>query len=232
MKKAASAAGWVLLGIFLFLPLGKALCAGLGYRLEPANGAVLAVLAALLSAGAVVLSLVSNEGQALGISRVWYALLPPLTLVNGVFLLDGGALAWMGVIVCVGCCGYLAIRFGRPLTLQALALVLAGFLAFPIGLFGFFSLVLGDFGVKTVVSRIPSPDAAYYAEVVNSDQGALGGDTQVYVRWNKGYEGLLFRVYKTPRLVYCGEWGEAADMDIFWEGSGCLVINGTQYHIR
>ena len=71
---------------------------------------------------------------------------------------------------------------------------------------------------NTVVQTPESPDGEYVAQVIRSDQGALGGDT-------------LVEVYpkEKPRQkqrVYVGEWGEYTAMEICWKTDTCLVING------
>ena len=72
----------------------------------------------------------------------------------------------------------------------------------------------------------------YYAEVIDSDQGALGGDTLVNV-YKKGELNIfIFKIKKKPQRVYLGEWGEYKNMQIYWKNENCLIINSTEYKIE
>lgn len=90
----------------------------------------------------------------------------------------------------------------------------------------------GNIGVNTVVKSIKSPNGLYYAEVIDSDQGALGGDTLVYVYKNKEINALVFKICEQPQRAYYGEWGEFENMDIYWKNDSCLVINSVEYEIE
>lgn len=102
----------------------------------------------------------------------------------------------------------------------------------PIGFFGFIALIFGNFGQNTVVQSVESPNGIYYAEVIDSDQGALGGDTLVDVYENKGIDILIFKISKEPQRIYHGDWGEFNDMELYWKYDYCLVINSVEYTIK
>ena len=93
----------------------------------------------------------------------------------------------------------------------------------------FIHMLLDNFGVSTVVKDIPSPNSRYYAQVVDVDQGALGGNTAVDVFKNRGIDLCVCKFSDIPERVYIGEWGEYNDMDIYWENEGCLIINSNEY---
>lgn len=112
------------------------------------------------------------------------------------------------------------------------ALLLSALIALPIGSFGSMALLFGDFGQNTVVQSAKSPNDTYYAEVIDSDQGALGGDTLVEVYENKGINTFVFNITKNPQRIYYGEWGEAQNMQIYWKDDNCLVINSVEYLIN
>ena len=102
----------------------------------------------------------------------------------------------------------------------------------PIGFLSFIALAFGDLGENIVVQTVESPNGTYYAEVINSDQGALGGDTLVDVTENKKFDALIFTISKKSKRVYHGEWGEFEDMEIYWKNENCLVINSVEYMIE
>ncbi len=92
-----------------------------------------------------------------------------------------------------------------------------------------FALVFGEISDSTVIKTIESPNGNYYAEVIESDQGALGGNTLVYVYkdidiFNKN---LKIRCKK----LYQGSWGEFKNMNIHWKNDECIVINSVEYKI-
>ena len=96
----------------------------------------------------------------------------------------------------------------------------------------FFMLIFGNIGQNTVVRTLESPSGKYCAQVIDSDQGALGGDTLVDVYKKSGVNLILFKIEKKPQLVYCGDWGEFNNMKIHWKGNNCLVINSVEYEIE
>lgn len=92
-------------------------------------------------------------------------------------------------------------------------------LLISIWFFGVISL-FATLGERTVVKTLYSPNDTYYAELIDDDQGALGGRTQVYVYDNKSKDSLQ---------IYTGEWGEFEEMEIYWKDDNCLVISYRDY---
>jgi len=87
-----------------------------------------------------------------------------------------------------------------------------------------------DFGPQQVVRSETSPNAAYLAEVVNSDQGLFGRNTIVRVTEQGRVISIpVGELRKDPVLVYKGEYGEAETMIISWESDDTLLINGTRF---
>jgi hypothetical protein len=135
-------------------------------------------------------------------------------------------------VVCFVCCCILTVKHAKPMALKIVALILSAMMVIPIG---FFSLLVVFFpiGQNTVVQTVESPNATYRAEVLDIDQGALGGDTVVDVyETNKHYKLFLFTISKKPQRVYIGNWGEFKSMRIRWEDEHYLVINSRKYHIE
>ena len=103
-----------------------------------------------------------------------------------------------------------------------LALILGSIICFAVFIF----YVFGSIGEDTVIQTLHSPDGSRYAEVIDSDQGALGGDTLVRVYKYK----TLFK--DRGEIVYKGEWREYEDMEIYWKDDDTLVINSKEYPIK
>ncbi len=91
------------------------------------------------------------------------------------------------------------IRYGHKLALKIAVGVLSVILFLPLCLVSFFDLIFNDFGENTVVETVYSPDEVYRAEVIDDDQGALGGSTRKkIIRWlSTGYRSKWILFYKT-----------------------------------
>ena len=83
-----------------------------------------------------------------------------------------------------------------------------------------------------MVKTVESPAGAYCAQVIDSDQGAMGGNTHVEVTEKSRLDLILFRIEKEPERVYSGEYGEYETMEIYWKDDACLVINGVEYEME
>lgn len=236
MKKMIPALGGVLFGMVLLLPVGTLLSGCFGYRFELSGvtAVAAAVVAVCLTIWLIVLSGREEEPIESGAVKVLLALLAPLSLINAAFAIFvcREICEILSAFVCAGCCLVLTIEYGKPTALKIIALVLSAVMAVPVGFLGFFALFFGNVAQNTIVKSVESPNGAYYAQVVDSDQGALGGDTLVDVFEKKQINLLAFKLYKEPQRVYSGDWGEFYDMEIHWKGDHCLVINGAQYEIK
>ena len=88
-------------------------------------------------------------------------------------------------------------------------------------------------GYTEVVDTVYSPDGRYRAELLNIDEGALGGDTVVLVYTERGSLNFGFcRLQKDTIVAYRGPWGEFKDMDLAWESDTVLLIDGRAYDIE
>ena len=78
-----------------------------------------------------------------------------------------------------------------------------------------------------------SPNSVYIAEIIDSNQGALGGATLVSVtRQNRNISILIGELKKDSKVVYSGRWGEFETMTLRWETDEILYINENRYEIR
>jgi hypothetical protein len=86
---------------------------------------------------------------------------------------------------------------------------------------------------KTVVRSELSPNSIFLAEIVDSDAGALGGSTHVYVtRLNSDLNLFIGTLKRDPQWIYRGRWGEFQTMTLRWEGDNMLYINEKQYVVK
>lgn len=91
-----------------------------------------------------------------------------------------------------------------------------------------FVLSLRGMSENTVVMTLESPEGGYFVQVIDNDQGALGGATIVEVYESQSFLGR----HKKVSRVYTGEWGEYRTMEIYWKDEHCLVINAVEYRIE
>lgn len=230
MKKISLLLCRVLFAMVSLYPVGAVLCALFGYRftLNCVAGycAVFAVLALLV----VLFFKAPSEHR---IDGVLMAILLPLSLVSALFYIAAvrSIVVVVSVLVTEVCCCILATKHGKPIALKIVALVLSALMVVPAGFLGFMTYFFAHIGRNTVVTTVESPSGKYYAEVVDSDQGALGGDTLVDVYESEKLNAILFTIEKKPQRVYFGDWGEFRDMEIYWKDDHRLVINSDEYEI-
>lgn len=241
MKKALSVSVYLLFVLNLLFPAVTLLGSFCGYAVTFVQIPALAVVLLVLSVCTVALSSVSKEAAFGKVTGVLLALLAPLAIGNAVFLIFGMVKdnAWfvtvlpaLCVLASAGCCCYLAARYGAPKGLKNTCLVLFAVMAIPSIFFGFLALTFGNIGVNTVVQTVASPEGGFYAEIIDNDQGALGGNTYVVVHEDHAINAVFFKIEKKPKYVYTGRWGEFQNMQLYWKSEDCLVINDIEYEVR
>ena len=230
MKKAISILMCLLFVLTILYPAGVIITACFGYSFELVSVLAFAIAIAALSVCIVVLDLIFKNTLENNTIRILLAIITPLSLINAVFYIFECPQIWViaSAFLSVGCCCYLTVKHGKPLSLKIITLVMI----LPIGFFSFIALIFGNIGQNTVVQTVVSPNGEYYAQVIDSDQGALGGDTLVLVDKKSGIDLILFKIENKPQLVYLGEWGEFENMQIHWKDDNCLAINSVEYEIE
>lgn len=233
MKRISLILFWILFVLVAFLPVGTVLLSYLGYTLELFSVTVFAIVIACLSVSLVVLDFVYKNIIENKVACVFLAVLVPLSIINAFMFVKehSHVLSLVSGWACASCCGYLAVKYAKPVILKNVALTISALMAVPVAFFILLS-VFFPIGKNTVVQTADSPSGRYYAEVVDSDQGALGGDTvvTVYEKWEINL--FLFKIKKQPQQVYFGEWGEFKNMDIYWKNDRCIVINSVEHRIE
>lgn len=234
MKKAVSILMCLLFVLTILYPAGVITTACIGYSFELISVSAFAIALAALSVCVIVLDLICKNTPENKVMRTLLAIITPLSLINAVFYIFEYPQIWViaSVLLSVGCCCYLTVKHGKPLSLKIITLVLSALMVLPIGFFSFIALIFGNIGQNTVVRTVESPSGEYYAQVIDSDQGALGGDTLVDVYEKSGVNLILFKIEKKPQRVYFGDWGEFNNMKIHWKDNNCLVINSVEYEIE
>lgn len=147
------------------------------------------------------------------------------------------SLAWHGINLLCGCIGILLFLGSAALAYSLCRKHSALTALVPVGL-GILFLIcfaitafFGNFSSSTVVRAEYSPDNRYIAEVIDSDQGALGGATLVTVRENKELRLPTLAIQKKASCLYTGRYGEFEDMILSWQTNDTLRIRDRVYTV-
>lgn len=234
MKKAFCVVTYVLFALTIFLPIFKILFACFGCTFEVFSILAFSVAILLFSLTLVILGILHKGEIENRIVRVFLAIITPLSLINAVFyiFLSADFIVALCMLFSSICCSVVAFIYGKPVVLKYVMLVLSGLMILPIAYLSFIILIFGNIAENTVVQTVDSPNGQYYAEVIDNDQGALGGATIVNLRSNHSLDLLLFKIEKKPQQVYYGEWGEYKGMNVYWRDDEWLVVNSHVYRIE
>lgn len=233
MKRITSRLAVLLFCMLSLLPVGSVFAFCIGYTFALASYHLYAVGSAVLSVVVAVRSLVSGAEENKS-TAVLCSILPPISLICTVFCVFKcrSVIVAFAMLVCVGCCFISAAKSGQPFGLKAASLALSALTILPITFIVFIVLTFGNIGENKVIRSIDSPDGRYTAQVIDADQGALGGDTVVRVVKNRGLELLVLSVRKKPQTVYIGEWGEAENITVYWSDEREVTVNSYAHKIK
>ena len=231
MRKAATISMYSLFGLTVFCPAGKLLTACFGYTFRLTYVFAFACALATLSLLTIYLDKDEKEPMESNVLRTLLTVITPLSLFNaGCYVYAcPNYLVSVCVAVSAGCCFFLTVKYGMPSKIVTLGI--SGLMVLPIGFMVLFGPLFGNIGQDTVVQSVESPSGKYCAQAIDSDQGALGGDTFVDVHETGGLDAIIFKIDRKPQRVYSGPWGAFEGMQIYWKNDGCLIINSTEYHI-
>lgn len=226
MKRAIRVLTVMLVVLEAVLPCGKWGLQRIGYTLEPFSYVGYAWLLAVISAVVLFLRLFKKD-ESDGVLCVF---LMPLSLLDALAYtsffrtssLHPQKSAWttIALLICVLCSASITVVYGKPKIGRILVEIISVLLVLLIGFVGFVSL----FSARTVEQSVSSPEGTRRAEIINVDQGALGGATFVEVYENRGLNLLLFTVAPKSKRVYEGGWADTFDMQLTWKDEEHLVI--------
>jgi len=199
----------------------------LGYTFVPANGLVLTIFTATPIVW-LAISAIKNRHEKTKTSVVFSALLPLIAIffiiskwiaseIIGVdtyiYIASFCITLICSMIVFFSCGRGKAVKIGLGITYTVLVASIFFILFMWVFFFTFFNL-----SSDTVVKSEISPNAVYLAEIIDNDQGALGGATIVNVtRRNRNINILIGELKKDPQMIYYGRWGEFENMTLRWE---------------
>lgn len=220
----------VLLFISLFLPVISLILYCFGYTVTLVSYTVFSIVSALIFIVSAYLISKTEQFNRKKTLRFFMALLPLFSLINAfVYVFKSKSVV---VLICMSISFVCSAVVAEKICNHKIASVLTSMvLSLPLLVVSFAVVFFGDFGANTVVDRIYSPEKTYYAEIVDNDQGALGGDTIVYACKNSKLNLLVLTISKTPQRVYVGDWREYETMQITWKNENCLLIDSEEYII-
>lgn len=232
MKLTRAGYLWLLLGLYAFLPVTLALAMPIGYRVRMPY----AYVNVLLIVGATALAGFSASGDSsLPISgplSVWIAFLPLLVECSWfVYCLSNASLLLPLLMTpCLIYALWLAQKLTACRPLRIVTLSLAYLLLIPLVPFTLFFAVFGSIGSSGVAERVYAPGSMHYAEVVENDEGALGGHTNVEAHWSPSLDLFLIRYESVPEVVYTGPWGMADTLTVTWTDADTLLVTGEEIY--
>lgn len=237
MKKALSFSPILFSVIFLFFSFGI-IVSFFGYKFVLYNNFITSlIITILLFCTTICLPIFKISMNKA--SRVFSAFLLPLSIFGELFFIAGADknshLEITIALAFVACCctAYIFVKYSSILVLTILSGSLSAlFIALLV-----FSLLLksafGDLSSDTVVKTLKSSNNTYLAQIINSDQGALGGNTNVEIsKTDESLNVIIGKFSKLPKRVYSGKYEEYKDMDIFWKDENTLVINGKEFDMN
>lgn len=234
MKKLLSVLSCLLLALIAFSPVCSLACSFFGYKFTLVNPSMFAIAIFALTGITVLVSILYGEMLENKIICIVMSVLTPLALINTGFYVRSCGTLWIiaSVLICVGC-GYLTIRHGKPLTVRTGALVLTAGLLLPMAFICFVMSVANNTQNYDVLDTVYSPTGAYYAEIIDNDQGEKGGSKMVHIYPNKDIETPIFLIRKNRIIIY-EEFYKASEADkvevvIQWKDDNHLTINGKNY---
>lgn len=234
MRKAMTFLLCLLFTMTILFPVGALVSACFGYTFELTSVLAFSVIIAVISVFTVIFAVISKDKIInKGIIILSYILLP-LSFINAViYIFESGELSVaICVLISAVCCFFIVLRNIISTVNKIIVSVLFALMTAFVIFFAFMMLTFGSIGQNTVIKNIESPNGNFYAQVIDSDQGAFGGDTLVNVYEKRGIDTFIFRLKDKPQRVYLGEWREYESMHISWKDDKCLVINSVEYEIE
>ena len=226
----------VLLAIYLiFFCIFYFLLSIFGYTIIPINDYVINIVPSAIIVCLAILSLVFNKKEA---NTLFSLLLPIISIL---YLTAKGIAADLNNInifvihsLLTYICSLIIFFSHRHVMTVKIGLgIVYSFLLIPVSFVFFMIIVFGDFSENKIVRAEKSPNSLYLAEIIDNDQGALGGNTYVKItQQNSNCNILIGEIKKNPTVIYSGKWGEFNGMTIRWETDEILYINEKKYEIK
>lgn len=239
MEKLKNNINFVLLLALIFLSVINFFIYFMDYKFEPISYIWFMLLYVLIAIAVTVVSLKFKDSKTRA-AKMSGILMPFVTLV---FIVSLGFALELNVIYIqqnllyfeslfvIGLSSSFVIFFGSVIrkSVKIFMGIIIGVISIPVAFIVFISLIFNNFGETKVIQSLNSSDGTYNAFVVSSDQGALGGNSCLYVRNIKKDIFIGIGTFKTgAQLLKFGEWG--GSYDLVWKDEITLVANKIEYN--
>ena len=234
MKKAAHILPFLLFSIYLAIPAVSLVNLTTGYSIWIYSYHAYALLTAAISLAVAVNSFFVKDAALTKIEALCILFMPLMPLINCIcYIIPAG---WKFTALCMPVCFICVLVYMLQSIKQVKRKVIVSLSCIiffiPICFISLLDCLFSGFGIDRVVHVEYSPDREYKAEVVDSDQGALGGAVFVNVCNTEPVIDLYFiKVSKKPHCVYSGEWGGYKGMELYWKDNHILSVNGSDYFV-
>lgn len=234
MKKAAHILPFLLFSIYLAIPAVSLVNLTTGYSIWIYSYHAYALLTAAISLAVAVNSFFVKDAALTKIEALCILFMPLMPLINWIcYIIPAG---WKFTALCMPVCFICVLVYMLQSIKQVKRKVIVSLSCIiffiPICFISLLDCLFSGFGIDRVVQVEYSPDREYKAEVVDSDQGALGGAVFVNVCNTEPVIDLYFiKVSKKPHCVYSGEWGGYKGMELYWKDNHILSVNGSDYFV-
>ncbi len=214
-----------------FFPLLTLILYPFGYSVSLVSYEICSAISAVTCIACVYLIRKSNHNKS---TRFVIAFLPLIQLINTVIYVTKSKsfITAVSMAVCFVSCAVISEKIIASDKAKIFSVISSSLMFVVILLISFVTVFFGNLSVNTVIDTIESPNGKYYAEIIDSDQGATGASTVVYIKQTDCVNLLFAKIEKSPERVYLGDWREYESMDICWKDENTLIINSNEYTVK
>lgn len=234
MQKVVSQTPIILGGLYLLTPILTFIAFALGYDYFNYFSDWIFSLFLLIISVFITVLLVWEKVKLNKFNKIIIYILPLLSFVNIFFFLINKAVFFeiflMGTVISSLVLFCFKIK---NFTIKIITVLVYLLISIPISFMCLLNFIFFDFERDKVVKSANSPNGKYIAKIIDDDQGALGGNTYVYVYDKDSDVNLyLFKLTQNPEIMYEGKWGEFENMSIVWKDNKTLLINEKEYKVK
>ena len=199
------------------------------------NGVVISILTIILMSS----FLIKKSDDESKFKQTIISVLPAIIVINGLLLCfeqnqqtQMFIISQIAIIICFCYSLYILIKTKNKQLAQKITIVVSVLLVILLTFLSIISAFANAMGSISIVKSVLSPDGKYLAEVADVSQGALGGDTVVYLSRNtKEINILIGKFTPEKEKIFIGEWGKSSTMQIEWADNDTLKIDSAEYNI-
>ena len=167
-------------------------------------------------------------------------MLPVIIAINGLLLCFEQnqqtsifIVSQISIIFCFCYSLFILIKMKSKQVAQKITIAVSVLLVILLTFLSIISAFANEMGSTSIEKSVLSPSGKYLAEVADVSQGALGGDTVVYISKNTKDINILIGKFSTSKeMIYIGAWGKSTTIQIEWADNDTLKIDSAEYNIK